>query len=440
MAGLTILGKATRSAKDLNAWLKSKKCPEYAELYIKAGEEFGVRGDVALFQSCLETGFFTFPGDVTPDQFNMAGIGTTGGGVKGDYFPDAKTGIRAQMQDLALRCGVKIIKNNIIAPYVLKHYDTIAGRGSKTWEDLTGTWAMDPNYHKKIYAIMNEFDTKYPQTTEEPNMELKKVTWFEFNRANDGKPFVTAYDGATAHYTHQVTTINDLYEWAKALKAEKSGALVAETDKKIIPKCPDIYAETPVDPKPRPTTGKKVLLDPGHCEAKPGARGKNSSVQEEDLNRYQAAVLKDALEALGCAVTIYDPDVDDLVAIGKKAQGYDCFISLHLNAYDGREHYTCSMCHSSLQSPGSKSAKVASAWTQAVASASGNTCFDGSAGWPKGVMAAGLSVLNGASQTNCPVFFLSELEFCDDETSPDAIKGRIKAGLLAGAKVLASMI
>lgn len=431
---LSILGPASRSVAKLNAFLDSKNAPQYADYYRRAGEEFNIRWDIALFQSCLETGFFSFPGDVTPDQFNFSGIGTTGGGVKGDYFPDALTGIRAQMQDLALRCGAKIPKESIIAPYVRKNYETIAGRNSKNWEDLTGTWAMDPNYTKKIYAIMNEFDAKYPPTSEEPPMELKKVSWFEMNRANDGKPFITAYDGSTPCYTHGVTTAKDLYEWVRALNGDRCSMLVAETDKKIIPNCPDIYGETP--PPPPPVTGKRGLIDPGHSEAEPGARGKNSSVQEEDLNRYQAQVLQEELKKLGIETDIYDPSNDDIYSIGLKAQGYDFFVSLHLNAFDGREHYTCAMCHSSKQKPTSKSAYAASAFAQSVATAIGNPCFAGTPGWPKGVMAVGLSVLNGASQTNCPIAFLSELEFCDDESSPEAIKERIRTGLAAGAKAL----
>jgi hypothetical protein len=55
---LTILGRGTRDVNSLNAWLREKGCPEYADLYRKAGEKWGVRWDVAIFQSCLETGFF----------------------------------------------------------------------------------------------------------------------------------------------------------------------------------------------------------------------------------------------------------------------------------------------------------------------------------------------------------------------------------------------
>ena len=48
----------------------------------------------------LETGWLSFGGDAGIDQFNFAGLGTTGGGVKGIAFPDVRTGIRAQVQHL----------------------------------------------------------------------------------------------------------------------------------------------------------------------------------------------------------------------------------------------------------------------------------------------------------------------------------------------------
>lgn len=47
-----------------------------------------------------ETGFLQFGGDVSIEQFNFAGIGTTGGGVPGNSYPDVRTGVRAQIQHL----------------------------------------------------------------------------------------------------------------------------------------------------------------------------------------------------------------------------------------------------------------------------------------------------------------------------------------------------
>ena len=60
----------------------------------------GVRGEVVFEQAMLETGWLQFGGDASAGQFNFSGLGTTGGGVAGNSFPDVRTGIRAQVQHL----------------------------------------------------------------------------------------------------------------------------------------------------------------------------------------------------------------------------------------------------------------------------------------------------------------------------------------------------
>jgi hypothetical protein len=83
----------------------------------------------------------------------------------------------------------------------------------------------------------------------EPKMTLSKVTDLEFNRKDNGKPFVTAYNGVNAVYTHPLTTVAEFYEWAKALGAEKVNIAVANTADKVVPRKPDIYdVEKPVEP------------------------------------------------------------------------------------------------------------------------------------------------------------------------------------------------
>jgi N-acetylmuramoyl-L-alanine amidase len=92
------------------------------------------------------------------------------------------------------------------------------------------------------------------------------------------------------------------------------------------------------EPKPVPTKRKRrIYLDPGHAESKPGARSAKGA-QEEDLNRLQAKVIKEQLEATGrFDVTIFDPSVEDLTAIGRAAKDHDMSIHIHHNSYDGPE-------------------------------------------------------------------------------------------------------
>ena len=73
-----------------------------------------VRWDYAFFQMAIETNFLKFRrgdgrrGDVGETQNNFAGIGATGGGVRGERFPDVETGVHAQIQHLVAYSGERL--------------------------------------------------------------------------------------------------------------------------------------------------------------------------------------------------------------------------------------------------------------------------------------------------------------------------------------------
>ena len=156
----------------------------------------------------------------------------------------------------------------------------------------------------------------------------------------------------------------------------------------------------PTDPvKPPPVTGKKVLLDPGHSSSRPGARSNNGIVKEELLNVIQATVIQEQLKLVGIASDIYNPDPDNLTDVGNHAKGYDAFIALHHNSYDGSGNasggpYCCVMvlpegrCKTS-------SKILAGKISESISVAIGVPNFGGTDG-EKGVYHAGLSVLNAA--------------------------------------------
>jgi N-acetylmuramoyl-L-alanine amidase len=393
---LTILGSGTRDVNSLNDWLKEKGCPEYADLYRQAGEKWGVRWDVAIFQSCLETGFFwtnTTPKDVKPSQNNFAGLGATGGGVAGDSFDSPEIGIEAQIQNLALRCDVAIPKERILSEYARSVYGVIANRHSKYWADLAGTWATDPNYWHKIQSIMADYDDWATTHHSHTSNDMDTITWLELNRADDGSPAITAYAETTPKFTRFYKTMEEFREFLDAFPNVHSGPLVAETDKKIIPRhCPNIDQGV----QPPPATGKRILLDPGHSRSKPGARDLTKTVKEELLNEIQATVIKDKLDQKGFEVDIYNPDPDNLTNVGKHAQGYDMFLSLHHNSYGGTgDPYTCAMIDNDKAKPSSK--QLAALVAKRVASKIGNPLFGGTHGTP-GVYQTGLSVLDAAEQ------------------------------------------
>ena len=43
-------------------------------------------------QAMLETGWLQLGGDAVESQYNFSGLGTTGGGVQGNSYPDVRTG------------------------------------------------------------------------------------------------------------------------------------------------------------------------------------------------------------------------------------------------------------------------------------------------------------------------------------------------------------
>lgn len=76
--------------------------------YMRHGEALQVRWDFAFFQMLLETGYLTYKGDVKPSQNNFAGLGATGGGVRGESFKDVSTGAKAHLQHLLMYTGTHV--------------------------------------------------------------------------------------------------------------------------------------------------------------------------------------------------------------------------------------------------------------------------------------------------------------------------------------------
>lgn len=72
----------------------------FCQMYYDEAVAEGVRPEVAFVQTMKETGWLQYGGDAAIKQFNFAGLGTTGGGVPGNSYPDVRTGIRAQIQHL----------------------------------------------------------------------------------------------------------------------------------------------------------------------------------------------------------------------------------------------------------------------------------------------------------------------------------------------------
>jgi len=158
--------------KRLMAFLRSRngsldrRFADIAAYYRKHGETWHVRWDYAFFQMTLETNFLTYRrgnggwGDVDPKQNNFAGLGTTGGGVPGDSYPDVSTGVLAQIQHLVVYSGERI-DNPVGARTRLKQDDIIeasAGKkGAVTFSDLARRWAADRHYGTSIEWVASSY-------------------------------------------------------------------------------------------------------------------------------------------------------------------------------------------------------------------------------------------------------------------------------------------
>ncbi|MBE9030152.1 N-acetylmuramoyl-L-alanine amidase [filamentous cyanobacterium LEGE 11480] len=97
---------------------------------------------------------------------------------------------------------------------------------------------------------------------------------------------------------------------------------------------------TPSGPIETPLSGKVIILDPGQGELQggindPGAVNGVLGRNERDEVRKQADIIKARLEKKGTVVKVVENNTDkSLTEIGSEGRGSDCFVSLHLTAFN----------------------------------------------------------------------------------------------------------
>jgi hypothetical protein len=135
-----------------------------ADLYKQHGDALGIRWDYAFFQMLLETNNLTFTGDVRGRQNNFAGIGATGGGVRGESFADVSTGVLAQLQHLLAYAGERV-PAPVAARTRENQSDIIdasrALRRPVRFSDLTNRWAADSSYARSMDILATRFNEAY---------------------------------------------------------------------------------------------------------------------------------------------------------------------------------------------------------------------------------------------------------------------------------------
>lgn len=160
----------------LMAFLKSRnpalpaRFKGIAGFYKTYGEAWRVRWDYAFFQMAIETNFLTYRqpngrmGDVDPNQNNFAGIGTTGGGVPGDSFPDVKTGVLGQIQHLVVYSGEQVAQPVAQRTQLKQEHILTKSRELNRpvrFSDLAKRWAADPKYGSSIEWVADSFRSEY---------------------------------------------------------------------------------------------------------------------------------------------------------------------------------------------------------------------------------------------------------------------------------------
>ncbi len=127
---------------------------EIVAYYYEEGRREGIRPDVAFAQALKETGFFRYGGDVVPEQNNFCGLGTTGGGVRGEYFSTPQLGVRAHIQHLLAYSSTRRPTMPVVDPRYTIVRQAYGSRTLGTWQDLNGRWAVPGNrYGQEIMSM-----------------------------------------------------------------------------------------------------------------------------------------------------------------------------------------------------------------------------------------------------------------------------------------------
>lgn len=144
---------------------------EFCRIILEESSLEGVRGEVVFVQAMLETGWLQFQGDAQTQQYNFAGLGTTGNGVRGNSYPDVRTGIRAQVQHLKAYASTEELTESCVDT----RFDMVA-RGSAPYVEWLGIqenpngggWAAGADYGSKLRSLLTELkgESTAPDTEE----------------------------------------------------------------------------------------------------------------------------------------------------------------------------------------------------------------------------------------------------------------------------------
>jgi hypothetical protein len=159
-----IMGPPLLSAEEIAQWFSGTKrkaritvpIEELTKYYVEEGMAVGVKSDIAFAQTILETGGLSFPagGQVLGSDNNFAGMDACDSCTRGRSFPDARTGVRAQLQQLRVYADPNLTNAALDPPAVNPRLDRHHLKGKvPLWAGLTHTWATADTYADRVLGI-----------------------------------------------------------------------------------------------------------------------------------------------------------------------------------------------------------------------------------------------------------------------------------------------
>ena len=131
----------------------------FCQMFYDEASAEGIRPEVPFVQTMKETGWLQYGGDASIEQFNFAGLGTTGGGGAGNSYPDVRTGIRAQIQHLKAYATADALAQECVD----ERYEYVT-KGSAPYVEWLGQqenpegygWATADNYGYSIVDMISK--------------------------------------------------------------------------------------------------------------------------------------------------------------------------------------------------------------------------------------------------------------------------------------------
>lgn len=151
-----IMGVGSSSEVQLMMFLKRvneaalSSYQDLPKIYREEAAIEGVNHDIAFCQMLVETNSLNFGGSLRPSQNNFGGIGSPTGGPEASSFPNARTGVRAQIQHLKAYASME----PLIQAQVDPRFQFVRRGIAPLVDQLTGRWNNDMDYGRKVLAFM----------------------------------------------------------------------------------------------------------------------------------------------------------------------------------------------------------------------------------------------------------------------------------------------